>query len=198
MHDDRTPVGPRRGLRWFGLGALGLSGFFALEVLVRAPGEASDLHADRADAGSTRRIAASTALATLSAPLLRRLPLRPLPRWSAPVGLFILAAGLVMRVWSMQTLAESYARTLRVTNEQQVIAHGPYRHVRHPGCAGSLLVWTGFALTSGSSAALGTVSALMLPAYLHRVETEERLLGEQLPGYAAYRERTSRLLPHLW
>jgi protein-S-isoprenylcysteine O-methyltransferase Ste14 len=198
MHDGTTPVGPRRGLRWFGAGAAGVSGFLAVEALVRTPGEASDLHAGNEDAGSTGGIAAATALAALSAPLLRRLPLRPLPRWCAPVGLLVLGAGLALRVWSMQTLAESYTRTLRVTNEQQVTERGPYRRVRHPGYAGSLLVWCGFGLTSGSAAVLGTVAFLLVPAYVRRMEAEERLLTQQLPGYAAYTERTTRLVPNVW
>ncbi len=45
---------------------------------------------------------------------------------------------------------------------------------------------------------LGTVAALLVPAYVHRMEAEERLLGQQLPGYAAYTERTTRLVPHVW
>ena len=197
MQNGMTPVGPRRGLRWFAAGAAGLGGFFAVETLVRTPGEASDLHTGTEDAGSTRGIAVATALVALSAPLLRRLPLRPLPRWCAPLGLLVLGAGLALRVWSMQTLAESYSRTLRVTNEQQVTERGPYRRVRHPGYAGSLLVWSGFGLTSGSAAVLGTVAALLMPAYVHRMEAEERLLTERLPGYGAYAERTTRLVPRV-
>jgi protein-S-isoprenylcysteine O-methyltransferase Ste14 len=198
MSDGTTPVGPRRGLRWFGAGAAGLGGFFAVEALVRAPGEASDLHAGAEDAGSTRGIAVAAALAALSAPLLRRLPLRPLPRWCAPLGLLILGAGLALRVWSMQTLAESYSRTLRVTNEQQVTERGPYRRVRHPGYAGSLLVWSGFGLSSGSAVVLGTVASLLVPAYIRRMEAEERLLVQQLPGYESYAQRTTRLVPKVW
>jgi protein-S-isoprenylcysteine O-methyltransferase Ste14 len=198
MSDGTTPVGPRRGLGWFGAGAAGLSGFFAVEALVRAPGEASDLHAGTEDAGSTRGIAVAASLAALSAPLLRRLPLRPLPRWCAPLGLLVLGAGLALRVWSMQTLAESYSRTLRVTNEQQVTERGPYRRVRHPGYAGSLLVWSGFGLTSGSAAVLGTVATLLVPAYVRRMEAEERLLAQQLPGYESYAQRTTRLVPNVW
>ena len=61
MHDGITPVGPRCGLRWFGAGVAGLAGFFALEALVRRPGEASDLHAGDEDAGSTSHIARASA-----------------------------------------------------------------------------------------------------------------------------------------
>jgi protein-S-isoprenylcysteine O-methyltransferase Ste14 len=191
-------AGGRRGGGWFGAGYAGLAGFLAVEALVRPPGPASDLHASTEDAGSTRGIAAASAVAALGAPCLRRLPLRPLPAAGAPLGVLVLVAGLALRVWSMRTLAGSYSRTLRVANEQRVAEHGPYRLVRHPGYLGSLLVWAGFALTSGSPAVLATVAALVMPAYLHRIDAEERLLDRDLPGYRTYRGRTARLVPRVW
>jgi protein-S-isoprenylcysteine O-methyltransferase len=198
----RNAAGPRRGLGWFAAGAAGLSGSFAAEALLGQPGAASDFQradADAgADAGSTRGIALASALAACSAPLVRRVPLRPLPRWAAPGGLVILLAGLALRVWSMQTLAASSTRTLRVTNEQQVNDRGPYKRVRHPDYAGSLLVWSGFSLASGSPAVVASVAALIGPAYVHRIAAEERLLGVQLLGYDAYRARTARLVPRAW
>ncbi|MGO8861695.1 MAG: methyltransferase family protein [Acidimicrobiales bacterium] len=197
MQPDRTMVGPRTGTRWFLAGYAGVVGFPLLEATVRQPESASDLHASKEDAGSTRGIVAAYLLAALSAPLLRRLRVRPLPAVCAPLGLAILAAGLARRVWSMQTLAEAYSRTLRVTNEQSVTDDGPYRHIRHPGYLGSLLIWSGFALSSGS-AVVGSVLALLLPAYAHRMDAEERLLDRDLPGYADYRSHTKKLVPGLW
>ena len=198
MTTGRTLIGPRRGLRWFLAGYAGVTGFLALEALVRQPGSASDLHASKDDASSTRRLVVAYALALLSAPLLRRLPVRPLPPLSAPLGLAVLVAGLALRAWSMQTLSDAYTRTLRVTNSQTVTDRGPYYRIRHPGYLGSLLIWCGFALTSGSAVIVGTVAALLVPAYVHRIDAEEELLDRDLPGYADYRGRTKRLLPHLW
>ncbi len=98
----------------------------------------------------------------------------------------------------MQTLSGAYSRTLRVTNEQSVIEVGPYRRIRHPGYLGSLLMWSGFALTSGSAVVVGAVAALLLPGLLALMDAEERLLDRDLPGYAAYRTRTKKLVPALW
>jgi protein-S-isoprenylcysteine O-methyltransferase len=196
--NGRTLVGPRRGVRWFLAGYAGVTGFLALETVVRQPGSASDLRTSKDDAASTRGLVVAYALALLSAPLLRRLPFRPLPRLCGPLGLGVLLAGLVLRAWSMQTLSDAYTRTLRVTNQQTVTERGPYRHVRHPGYLGSLLIWCGFALASGSAVIVGTVAALLVPAYLHRIDAEEELLDRDLPGYPEYRARTKRLLPHVW
>lgn len=180
---------------WFVGGYVGVAGFLALESLVRQPGAASELHASDDDARGTRGIVVAFVLAIVSAPLLRRLPVRPLPWLCAPVGLLVLLTGLALRAWSMQTLNDAYTRTLRVTNQQTVTDRGPYRHIRHPGYLGSLLVWCGFALTSGSVVVVGTVAALLTPAYVSRIGAEEELLERQLPGYTEYRERTTRLVP---
>lgn len=191
-------LGPRRGRGWFLAGYGGVTGFVALEAVVRQPGTASELDTSDDDAASTRGLVVAYALAGLSAPLLRRLPVRPLPAACAPLGLLVLVSGLILRTWSMQTLSEAYTRTLRVTNEQIVTERGPYRRVRHPGYLGSLLIWAGFALSSGSAVVMAVVAALLVPAYVHRINAEEGLLERDLPGYTDYRGRTDRLVPHVW
>ncbi len=198
MSAEHTAAGRRAGSRWLLAGYAGVAGFLVLEATVHRRGTASDLRASEDDDGSTRRIVAAYALAGLSAPLLRRMSLRPLPAACPPLGLGTLVAGLALRMWSMRALSENYTRTLRVTNEQTLTEHGPYRHIRHPGYLGSLLVWAGFALSSGSAAVLGTVAALLAPAYARRMDAEERLLDRDLPGYTAYRSRTKKLIPSLW
>ena len=98
----------------------------------------------------------------------------------------------------MRTLGRSYTRTLRTHDAQHVVDTGPYAVVRHPGYAGSLLTWTGFALTSRSIPVVVAVAALLGTAYQRRITAEEALLRRELPGYAAYCERTKKLIPLLW
>jgi protein-S-isoprenylcysteine O-methyltransferase Ste14 len=108
------------------------------------------------------------------------------------------ALGLGLRAWSMRTLGRSYTRTLRIDDAQQIVDSGPYAWVRHPGYAGSLLVWTGFALTSRSLPAVLAVDGLLGTAYQRRIAAEETLLRRDLRGYDAYRERTNKLIPLVW
>jgi protein-S-isoprenylcysteine O-methyltransferase Ste14 len=70
--------------------------------------------------------------------------------------------------------------------------------VRHPGYAGSLLTWTGFALTSCSLQVTALVAALLGHAYQRRMGAEEALLRRDLPGYAAYSRRTKKIIPFVW
>jgi protein-S-isoprenylcysteine O-methyltransferase len=184
---------------WLLAGYAGLAGFFALEGLLRRPGTAASLDASEADRGTTRRIVGAYAVAA-GAPLLTRgLPARPLPLAVAPVGLLVQAAGLALRARSMRSLGTSYSHTLRTDDDRQIlIDSGPYRRIRHPGYAGSLLTWIGFAVTTRSVPVIILVPGLLGAAYMRRITVEEDLLRRDLPGYAAYTERTSRLIPFVW
>jgi protein-S-isoprenylcysteine O-methyltransferase Ste14 len=186
------------GAGWFVAGYAGVAGFFLLEASTRRRGVASSLTASRDDRGSTRMIVAAYATAAVVAPVVSMLRRQQLPRATAPLGLGLEVAGLGLRAWSMRTLGSSYSRTLRVQKAQQVVDRGPYRFVRHPGYAGSLLIWTGFALTSRSFAVVEVVGGLLSVAYHRRVGAEEALLRRELPGYVAYSKRTKRLIPFVW
>ena len=129
---------------------------------------------------------------------LERVPLPQLPQLAGPVGMALQASGLALRTWSMRTLGASYTRTLRTDDQQHVVDTGPYRFVRHPGYAGSLLTWAGFGLTSRSVPVVLLVAALLGRAYRQRIVAEENLLERELPGYAEYIHRTKRIVPFVW
>ncbi len=188
----------RAGTGWFLAGYAGVAGFLALEAATRRRGRAASLDASNDDRGTTRMIVAAYAAAALLAPALRRARAPRLPRGAGPAGIAVETAGLGLRAWSMRTLGDSYTRTLRAESEQVVVETGPYRLVRHPGYAGSMLVWTGFALASRSTPVVAFVGTLLGTAYARRINAEEALLCRDLPGYAAYSRRTRRLIPYVW
>jgi protein-S-isoprenylcysteine O-methyltransferase Ste14 len=195
---DEPEQTSRSGIGWFVAGYLGVAGFFVVEAATRERGAARSLSASRDDRGTTRMIVTAYTAAAVAAPLIR-LRWRPqLPRAAGPLGVGLEAAGLGLRAWSMRTLGRSYSRTLRVEHSQRIVESGPYRFVRHPGYAGSLLIWTGFALTSRSFVVVEVVGGLLGLAYHRRVAAEEALLRRDLPGYAAYTKRTKRLIPFVW
>lgn len=121
----------------------------------------------------------------------------PVPvRW---IGVAMIVAGLAVRGWGMAVLGRYYTRTLRVLGGQHVVQDGPYRFIRHPGYAGSLLVWTGYCLGVGNWITFLAVAALMALAYSWRIRSEERMLAEHFGEvYRQYQRRTSRLLPRLY
>src|SRR5450755_3254480 len=90
--------------------------------------------------------------------------------------------------------------TVRIQEErgQTVISTGPYQYVRHPMYAGGLLLFLGTSLLLGSWYGLLLV-LVMMPGLAVRAVLEERVLREELPGYAAYMAQVKyRLIPYVW
>jgi protein-S-isoprenylcysteine O-methyltransferase Ste14 len=101
-------------------------------------------------------------------------------------GLVGYAAALSVLFWAMHS-NPFYSSVVRVQTERRhhTVATGPYRFVRHPGYAATLL-----AMVSGG-VALGSWLA-MLPIlvfsglFIRRTLLEDRLLQQELEGYAEY------------
>jgi protein-S-isoprenylcysteine O-methyltransferase Ste14 len=183
---------------WLAMAYGGLAGFFALEAMFREGGTAASLDASPDDQGTTRQIVITYVAAAVATPIVGRLPGPRLPGIAGPIGLATEVSGLALRAWSMRTLGRAYSRTLRTDDTPAVVEAGPYRLIRHPGYLGSILTWSGFALTSRSFGAGAVVASLLTRAYGRRIKAEEALLDRDLAGYREYRERTWALIPRVW
>lgn len=87
---------------------------------------------------------------------------------------------------------------VQVEASQTVADQGPYRFVRHPLYAVSLVVWFWVPLALGSFVMLPTV-ILFTPLIVWRLLNEEKILKHDLPGYNEYCQHTPyRLIPHVW
>lgn len=93
----------------------------------------------------------------------------------------------------------SYAATrIETFEDQKVISTGPYALVRHPKYVGDLFLLVGTPLALGSWWGLVFV-VLTLPGLALRILDEEKLLRQELPGYAEYTQKVRyRLVPHVW
>jgi protein-S-isoprenylcysteine O-methyltransferase Ste14 len=79
-----------------------------------------------------------------------------------------------------------------------VISTGPYRIVRHPMYLGICVMMLFTPLALGSYVATPAF-ALLIPLILLRLLNEEKVLRQELPGYAEYCLRTRfRLVPFIW
>ncbi len=87
---------------------------------------------------------------------------------------------------------------IEVSNEQKVIASGPYSMVRHPMYAGASLLLIFSPLALGSWVALPFALPLIL-VIVTRLREEEKYLLVNLNGYEAYRQSVRyRLVPFIW
>ncbi|MFE7531093.1 methyltransferase family protein [Kitasatospora sp. NPDC057542] len=180
------------------LSLLGVLCWITYELLLRRREDASagTWHADRRDRGSTRLLLGCYVVSALVVVLFDRAAIGELPGWAGWFGVAMVAAGLALRAWGMRTLGRYYTRTLRTVDAQHLVRTGPYRLIRHPGYAGSLLVWIGYAAGTGGWAAALVVAALLLAAYGRRISAEERMLLDAFGSeYAEYRRVSKRLVP---
>jgi protein-S-isoprenylcysteine O-methyltransferase Ste14 len=117
----------------------------------------------------------------------------------AAIGLLVMWAGLVIRIWSVLTLGSEFRTTVEVDAEHRLVQTGPYRFVRHPSYTGILLLAIGYGLTLDNWLSLAILLVVPLATTIRRIAVEEATMAEVLGApYQAYKHRTKRLLPGLW
>jgi protein-S-isoprenylcysteine O-methyltransferase Ste14 len=116
------------------------------------------------------------------------------------VGALVGAAlGYGLAAWAMAENRFFYA-TVRLQRDRghTVVSSGPYRLVRHPAYAGSLLATLLVPVMLGSLWAF-VPAVLTAVAVVVRTGLEDRFLRRELEGYAAYAARTRwRLVWGVW
>lgn len=104
-------------------------------------------------------------------------------------GLLGYAASLVLVFWAVSS-NPFYSSVVRVQADRghHAVTAGPYRFVRHPGYTGTLsgMICGGLALGSWL-AMLPIVAGVLL--FVRRTLLEDRMLRDELPGYAEYASR---------
>jgi protein-S-isoprenylcysteine O-methyltransferase Ste14 len=121
------------------------------------------------------------------------------PLWGQALGLVAIAGCfvIVMLTFRYNSFAVPQVR-VQAERAQTVVSDGPYRYVRHPMYSGALLLFIGGPMLLGSQWAL-VGSALMIVLLILRIQGEERVLLQDLPGYEAYTQKVKyRLFPGLW
>ncbi len=115
-------------------------------------------------------------------------------------GVAIVLAGLGLRAWSFRALRGRYFNfAITVSPDQAVVTGGPYRLLRHPGHAGSLLICMGLGLTSANWVALATLTLLPLALIVWVIRAEENALLAALGDrYRRYASARRRLVPLIW
>jgi protein-S-isoprenylcysteine O-methyltransferase Ste14 len=110
------------------------------------------------------------------------------------VGLAAQSIGNVLAVAGICDLGRSFGI---VAAHRGIQTGGLYRHIRHPIYAAYLLAFGGFVLAH-PSVFNSLVLLVWIVIQIARIQSEERLLGED-PAYCVYRRAVRyRLVPGLW
>jgi protein-S-isoprenylcysteine O-methyltransferase Ste14 len=115
------------------------------------------------------------------------------------IGLLAMAAALAVVLWA-SAVNRFFSSVIRIQTDRghHLITSGPYRFVRHPAYAFTPLLFVGTGLALGSWIAT-LMSLLLIVWLLRRTAQEDRVLLEELEGYAAYARKVRyRLFPGVW
>jgi protein-S-isoprenylcysteine O-methyltransferase Ste14 len=171
--------------------------FFVERLIISSGGERATKR--QADDGSVLIIVLSIFGAIIIATWFAGLGIARLPHPWFYVGLTMMVLGIGLRVWAVATLRSFFSYIVRIKEGHRVVREGPYRYIRHPAYAGSLLtiLGVGFALqTWGGVLAMGIIFGF---AFGYRISVEERALVSALgEEYAAYARSTKRLIPYVF
>ena len=101
---------------------------------------------------------------------------------------------VALAVWARRAFAPGQFGATPTPRGEALIRRGPYRWVRHPMYAASLLlIWpTVLSHRSALSLAIGAAVTLVV---IPRILDEERQLREAYPEYAEYARSTKALVP---
>jgi protein-S-isoprenylcysteine O-methyltransferase Ste14 len=105
------------------------------------------------------------------------------------VGLML--AGTLLAFWSAWYLGRSFSL---LPQARDLVTTGPYRFVRHPIYLGGLLITLGEVWLRFSPLVVA-LNVVFVAAQVVRLRYEEEILERTFPDYAAYRARTSALIP---
>jgi protein-S-isoprenylcysteine O-methyltransferase Ste14 len=116
-------------------------------------------------------------------------------RW---LGVALFSVGGALRIWPVFVLGRRFSGLVAVQPGHTLVTTGIYGVIRHPSYLGPLVNSLGWSLAFRSIVGV-MLTVLTIPPIVARIRAEERLLSDQFGGeYAAYRARTSRLLPGIY
>ena len=126
------------------------------------------------------------------------------PGWPGTASLVRVAAaialvlgGALLVLLSVRALGAGLTPYPRPAREASLVAHGPYRLVRHPMYLSGLLLLAGVSLFLSPWAL--AITFLLGVVWALKSSVEERLLLERYAEYEAYCERTPhRLVPFVY
>ena len=123
----------------------------------------------------------------------------PWPKLVLETGCCLFVMGLALRWYSIIRLGRLFTMNVAIADDHHLIDFGPYRLVRHPSYAGSLLGVLGFSLSFTNWASLVIIFAPVCAVMLWRIHIEEAvLIGALGEKYRSYMRRTKRLIPWIY
>ncbi len=121
-------------------------------------------------------------------------PRRELSVTAEMVSTLLVIFGSAAAIYTLLQLGRSFSV---MAEARRLVSSGPYRFVRHPLYLAEQLAIIGISMQFFSFST-AFVLAVQIAFQLRRMHNEEAVLAESFPEYAAYRQRTARVLPGIY
>jgi len=121
-------------------------------------------------------------------------PRRELSVTAEMTSTLLILFGSAAAAVSLARLGRSFSM---MAEARRLVTSGPYRFVRHPLYLAEELAIIGISMQF-FSLSTAFVLAMQIAFQLRRMDNEEAVLAESFPEYAAYQQRTARLLPGIY
>ena len=117
-----------------------------------------------------------------------------------PIPLTIAATATAIPLFYFGSLINTSADVQKMTAKtlgRDLVSDGIWSKIRHVNYSGDLMRYLSFAVIAGSAWAF-LVPLSIAALYLQRIGEKETSMGAKYPDFAAYRQRTTRLIPWVW
>ena len=119
-----------------------------------------------------------------------------IPLYLRIIGLVIAVSCVPLIWWVFHSIGNFVSETILTKDSYQLVTSGPYRRVRHPLYASTLLLLFSISLVFGDWIVFGyTLAGVIAFRLLVIPAEEERLLDSFGEDYESYQSRTGTLLP---
>ena len=115
---------------------------------------------------------------------------------TSPLIITVQLLVIILSIWARRSFLKGQFSIHAEPNKGPLVVTGPYRFIRHPMYAFSLImIWS--SVLGHLSYITGCVSLLVTFVVLLRVVKEEQLLRVRFPEYVEYSNKTKRIIPFL-
>lgn len=116
------------------------------------------------------------------------------------LGLVLVVAGLLFRLWAIRTLGSFFRTRVVIQEGHRLITSGPYQYLRNPSYTAILIVFLGFGLEIGNWLSVLAFFGASVLAYVLRIAlVEEPALAAQFGAeFQEYKKRSWALIPFIW
>lgn len=130
--------------------------FFLIEKFIRTGDDAKTLKKTEYDKGSTRLLGLTfitSCLILTATPILNYFAIGTIKMNLGfnVLGLLVMVSGISLRIIAVSTLGKFYMRTLRKTENHEIVSRGIYKYLRHPGYLGNIVLFIGAGVSMGNA-----------------------------------------------